>query len=301
MTTVACVGIAVMDLMFRVDALPAGGGKLYADAYQEISGGVAANAAVAIARLGGKARYIGRVGDDPMGHRIVAELQAAGVDADRTQTMRGVPSPVSAVLVDRTGERSIINFTPAELFSGGDLGPAGDVGGVDGVLVDVRWPDAAARALAAAAAAGIPGVFDFDRPMDAAGEVLLTTASHVAISHSALLATSGSSDPETGLGRLAERTEAWLAVTTGEHGVYWRADGRTHHLPAFPVEVVDTVAAGDVFHGALALTLAEGQSESDAVRFASATAALKCTQPGGRAGSPSRSEVEVLLAAATGP
>ena len=285
-----------MDMMFRVQSLPTGDGKLYADAYQEISGGVAANAAVAIARLGGAARYIGRVGDDPLGRRIIAELQAAGVAIDRTQTIPGVPSPVSAVLVDRTGERTIINYTSVDLFRGGDLEAVDDVTGVDAVLVDVRWPEGAARALAAAAAAGIPGVFDFDRPMDADGDVLLTTASHVAFSSAALAATSGARDPETALHRIAERTDAWAAVTLGEQGVCWLAGGRVHHLPAFSVDVVDTVAAGDVFHGALALALGEGQAEPAAVRFAAATAALKCAKPGGRAGAPTRAEVEDLLA-----
>jgi sulfofructose kinase len=296
---IACVGIAVMDLMFRVDPLPAGGGKSYATAFREIGGGVAANAAVAIARLGGRARYIGRVGDDPIGERIVSELQADGVDTNGVRAVSGVVSPVSAVLVDDAGERTIVNYTSSRLFDGGDHHQAGELAGVDAVLVDVRWPDGAVLALTSASEAGIPGVFDFDRPMDAHGDVLLAAASHVAFSHSALTATARSDEPEVGLARVAEHTDAWLAVTMGDAGVVWREAGSTHHLPAFPVEVVDTVGAGDVFHGALALALAEGQPEAEAVRFASAAAALKCTRPGGRAGSPSRRDVEGLLAHAT--
>jgi sulfofructose kinase len=274
-----------MDLMFRVDPLPAGGGKSYATAFREIGGGVAANAAVAIVRLGGRARYVGRVGDDPIGERIVSELQADGVDTNGVRAVPGVVSPVSAVLVDDAGERIIVNYTPPGLFDGGDHHQAGELAGVDAVLVDVRWPDGAALALTSASEAGIPGVFDFDRPMDAHGDVLLAAASHVAFSHPALTATA--------------RSDAWLAVTMGDAGVVWREAGSTYHLPAFPVEVVDTVGAGDVFHGALALALAEGQPEAEAVRFASAAAALKCTRPGGRAGSPSRRDVEGLLAHAT--
>lgn len=299
MSTVACVGIAVMDLMFRVDPLPAGGGKTYATAYREIGGGVAANAAVAIARLGGRARYVGRVGDDPLGERIVKELQADGVDTNAVRTVPGLVSPVSAVLVDDAGERIIVNYTPSGLFDGGEHHQAAALAGVDAVLVDVRWPDGAALALAAASAAGIPGVFDFDRPMGARGNSLLAAASHVAFSHSALAGTAGSDDPRVGLARVAEHTDAWLAVTMGDAGVVWRDAGSTNHLPAFPVEVIDTVGAGDVFHGALALALAEGQPEAEAVRFASAAAALKCTRSGGRAGSPSRRDVEELLSDAT--
>ena len=206
---------------------------------------------------------------------------------------------MSAVLVDDAGERIIVNYTPSGLFDGGEHHQAGALAGVDAVLVDVRWPDGAALALAAASEAGIPGVFDFDRPMDARGHVLLAAASHVAFSHSALAGTAGSDDPKVGLARVAEHTDAWLAVTMGDAGVVWRDAGSTNHLPAFPVEVIDTVGAGDVFHGALALALAEGRPEVEAVRFASAAAALKCTRSGGRAGSPSRRDVEELLAHAT--
>jgi len=295
MKTVACVGIAVMDLLFSVDSLPGGGGKFYAHSYQEIGGGVAANAAVAVARLGGNARYVGLVGDDALGDRIIAGLDAAGVDTTGVRRAPGVASPVSAVLVDESGERTIVNHTPTALFAESDTSVATNLDGVDAVLVDVRWPAGAAAALQSARAAGIPGVFDFDRPMDARGDELLDLASHVAFSQTALAATADTDDPALGLQRIALDTDAWLAVTVGAEGVYW-LDGRdVAHLPAFVVDVVDTVGAGDVFHGALALAIAEGQLPIDAVRFASAAAALKCTRPGGRAGTPGRDEVERLL------
>jgi sulfofructose kinase len=84
-------------------------------------------------------------------------------------------------------------------------------------------------------------------------------------------------------------------VTCGEQGVYWWQDGVIHHRPAYRVEVVDTLAAGDVFHGALALALAERQPIERAVRFASAAAALKCTRFGGREGIPDRATVERFM------
>ena len=101
--------------------------------------------------------------------------------------------------------------------------------------------------------------------------------------------------PGRGLLAMRDRTDAFLAVTTGAGGVWWLDGSEIRNQPAFPVEVVDTVGAGDVFHGALALALAERQPEPAALRFASAAAALKCARPGGRAGTPARSEVEELL------
>ncbi|HEX4986530.1 MAG TPA: PfkB family carbohydrate kinase, partial [Burkholderiales bacterium] len=90
------------------------------------------------------------------------------------------------------------------------------------------------------------------------------------------------------------------AVTRGEAGVTWveaRTGGRLHRCPAFAVQAVDTLAAGDVFHGAYALALAEGRAVAQAMRFAAAAAAIKCSRPGGRSGAPARDEVEALLVA----
>ena len=297
MTAVMCVGIAVMDLLFTMEDLPTGEGKFYAESYREVGGGVAANAAVAVEMLGGSARYVGRVGDDPLGARILAELELDGVDVSRVQAVGGVASPVSAVFVDASGERTIVNYTPPTLFTGGDLQPAGELADADAVLVDVRWPDGAARALEAAQAAGVPGAFHFDRPLQGGGLELARAASHPAFSQPALAATAASSDPLEGLARMAEATGAWVAVTLGDAGVRWFDEGGAHHLPAFEVEVLDTVGAGDVFHGALALELGEGRDSHDAVRFASAAAALKCTKPGARLGTPGRQEVEEFLEA----
>ncbi len=84
-------------------------------------------------------------------------------------------------------------------------------------------------------------------------------------------------------------------MTDGENGVYWTEGERIRHTPAFHVQAVDTLAAGDTWHGAFALALAEGMGEEPAVRYASAVAAIKCTRFGGRDGIPDRAEVEAFL------
>ena len=98
-----------------------------------------------------------------------------------------------------------------------------------------------------------------------------------------------------GLRAAAKRTPAWLCVTHGADGTYSLARGQLDHIPAASVDVVDTLGAGDVWHGAFALRLAEGAAEGDAIRFANAAAALKCTRPGGREGAPSRTDTETLM------
>jgi sulfofructose kinase len=293
--TVACVGIAALDLVFTVDEIPSCPGKHFATGFREVGGGVAANAAVTVAALGGRARYVGRVGADSVGERIVAELQQWGVDTGRVRTVSGRPSPVSAVFIDATGARLILNHTDFGLFEQ-EIVEAKDLEGADAVLADLRWPAGAAAALRAAAARGVPGVLDYDLSPASGTDEPLTAASHVAFSEPALARLAGLKDPSEGLRRIRSHTQAFLAVTAGADGVYWLDDDRVCHMPAFPVAPVDTLGAGDVFHGALALSLAEGSDIRQALRLASAAAAVKCTRPGGRAGIPNREEVEAFLA-----
>ncbi|HEX8374847.1 MAG TPA: PfkB family carbohydrate kinase, partial [Geminicoccaceae bacterium] len=102
---------------------------------------------------------------------------------------------------------------------------------------------------------------------------------------------------DAGLRRARELSPAaWLAVTAGAEGVFWLdGDAKVGHLPGHPVAAVDTLGAGDIFHAAFALALAEGRGEAEAMRFGNAAAALKCARPGGGAGAPTRGEVETFL------
>jgi sulfofructose kinase len=110
-----------------------------------------------------------------------------------------------------------------------------------------------------------------------------------------LRATTGLEDLAAALKRLAEHVSSFVAVTDGPDGVAWLEDGTLRHMPAFKVQAIDSLAAGDAFHGAFTLGLAEGRDLADVLRFASATAALKCTHFGGAAGAPRRAEVDAFL------
>ena len=91
-------------------------------------------------------------------------------------------------------------------------------------------------------------------------------------------------------------------MTNGAQGMIWLDDERqSHHMPAFPVHPVDTLGAGDVFHGAFTLAIAEGQSLEQSMRFASAAAAIKCTRFGGAFGAPHRQELATFLGQAPAP
>jgi sugar/nucleoside kinase (ribokinase family) len=127
-------------------------------------------------------------------------------------------------------------------------------------------------------------------------EGLLTASSHLIFSSEALQATAGIADDAEALKKMARLTPSFLAGTRGPRGTLWLDEQKQlRETPAFPVHTVDTLGAGDIFHGAVALAITEKQDVPSALRFASAAAALKCTRFGGAFACPQRPEVEALL------
>jgi sulfofructose kinase len=172
------------------------------------------------------------------------------------------------------------------------------VADADAVLIDNRFPEFVTPVGRAARKRNIPVVIDFDlatKPDD----LLLALGTHVIASSEALRGTNGCDDAAAGLTCLAAHVAGLLAVTDGANGAYWLNGGSVRHMAAFRVDAIDTLAAGDVFHGAFALAIAEGRDLVGALRFACAAAALKCTCFGGCDGAPKRAEVDAFLDAQT--
>jgi sulfofructose kinase len=294
---VACVGLAVLDFVFGVDVPPDRGRKGFANSMTVIGGGPAATAAAAVNRLNGDAIFIGQLGEDVVGDLIIEDFAEWGVDTRRVRRLQSAASPVSTITVEADGERTIVNYTDPRLLESGYRVTEDDLAGADAVLGDLLWPTGALSAIEAARCLRIPAVLDFDHvrpgPIDAA----LTTPTHIVFSAPALAEASGEGDPASALRSVSARTDAWLAVTLGNAGVVWLDDdgGAVRTCPAFDVDVADTLGAGDVFHGAFALALAEDRPIDEVVRRASAAAALKCTRFGGRAGIPTAEEVDEFL------
>lgn len=294
MAGVFCLGIATLDYVYSVETMPTRGEKYRSRDLAVVGGGCAGNASAAIARLGGACWIATRLADDLTGDTILADLAREGVETAHARRFAGLRSPVSAILVDADGERMVVSYSDSAMPEEADWLPATLPAGAGAVLVDTRWGEGSYAALKLARDAGVPGVIDGDRSPP--HPLMTETASHVAFSQQALREISGEEDARAGLGKLAATAGNWLAVTLGPDGVLFTENGGIAHSPAFPVEAVDTLGAGDVWHGAFALALAEGQGERAAIRFASATAAIKCTRFGGRAGTPTRAEVEGFLA-----
>jgi sulfofructose kinase len=293
MASVLSIGISVLDYVFQVDSMPRHAEKYRSHAMATVGGGIAANAAVAVARQGGAASLITRLGDDALAKAILDEIAAEGVDVSLSRQFPGIRSQLSCILVDRAGERMIVSYADPAMPDATDWLPGALPANVDAVLGDTRWEAGAGHMVDLARRAAKPAVMDIDRkPADAS---LINRCSHAALSAQAAREMTGLTDLMAALDRLRRQHAVWLAITDGENGVWWTDGGDILHTPAFAVEVKDTLGAGDTWHGAFALGLAEGMAEADAVRYASAVAALKCTRFGGRSGIPDRAEAEAFL------
>lgn len=295
---IICLGKSTLDRIWPLPELPTVGGKYRASDYLELGGGMAATAAVAVARLGARAAFCGRAGDDPSGHAMLDELAGYGVDVSQFRLFKGARSSVSGILVDREGERVIVNFGGAGIPEDADWLELNEVHDADAILVDVRWKEGGIAICSKARSLGIPTVMDGEAADPDIFDALLPLVDHAIFSLQGLRSYGGGKI--TNHMQLLQKMHSLgcrvAAVTMGPQGCLWVDDDGPHHQAAFAVDVVDTTGAGDVFHGAYVLALAEGMQVEAAMRFASGAAALKCTHHGGRAGIPSRKEVDDFLA-----
>jgi sulfofructose kinase len=296
---VLCAGIAVEDFIFKVERFPQPGEKVQASTLIATPGGCAANAAVAVARLGGVARFAGPVGTDEASARFLEGLGRFGVDARGVERVEGGSISVSGIFIDATGEKLVATRRGELLAQALPSDAAALLADVDIVMADNRFPDFVRPILQAAVDRGIPAVLDGDRATTP-DDPLFAIVSHVIFSSEALRATPGFDDLAAALKVIANTAPGFLAVTNGPEPILWLERGEVRQevrqLAAFPVEAVDTLGAGDTFHGAFALALAERHDLLPAMRFAAAAAALKCTRFGGISGTPARGEVDAFLA-----
>jgi sulfofructose kinase len=291
--SVLCAGMSGLDRIMQVQHFATEANKIYACGYDEVGGGPAATAAVAVQRLGGQAVFVGRVGSDVTGEAIRAELDAHGVDTRLLRTLAGAQSAASNVTVDAAGERQITHFPGAGLDVECDWVVAQDVEAAGAVLVDMGWRRGAQRILALARAVGVPSVLDADLSFDPRAVELLALADHVVFSHAALSRLSGSMDPRDGLAWAVQQVPGpYVGVTLGAQGYLWLQAGEVRHAAGLAVDVVDTLGAGDVFHGAYALAVAQGRGVAEAAAFANRAAAFKCTRASGRRGIPTRAQLD---------
>jgi sugar/nucleoside kinase (ribokinase family) len=296
---ILCAGIIVLDEVFRVAEFPKPDGKVQAEGFFVVNGGCAANAAVAIARLGGRAALAGPMGgpagEDDNGDRVLRALKREAVDCSACQRVDGLATALSAIVINAQGDRTIVTYRDERIATTAPADPDAVVAAADAVLADNRYPEFVLPICEAARRRGLPVVLDGDRPTFVE-DPLFRLASHVIFSSECLRETTGLADLGDGLRHIAQHTGAFLAVSNGPGDIVYLAGGVLRTLPVFAVTAVDTLGAGDAFHGGFILGLAERRDEVAAMRFGAAAAGIKCSRIGGSLGCPTRGEVEAFLA-----
>lgn len=249
-----------------MDRLPGPGETVIGSTVGRSAGGKGANQAVAAAVAGAAVSMVGAVGDDEAGQSSRASLAAHHVDVEHVAVLPDAPTGTAIIQVDRNGENSIVVIPGANHeVTERDLAPVDALGAQDILLVQLELPlavvEEAARRAAAAGARVIINMAPFAR-IDAA-VIALADPLIVNEHEAAQLADAGVEAPS-------------LLTTLGAKGATW-AD---LHVPAQPVDVVDSTGAGDSFCGALAAALATGANPQDAMRAAGAAAARTVTYVG---------------------
>lgn len=285
-----CVGHASYDITMAVSSHPATDEKMLADKLQLAGGGPAANAAVCVSRLGGRAAFCGYLGNDLFGEAHINELICEAVDT-RWIVRGSAPSPVSQILAKPDGTRSVVNYKGDTRWLVADAVTISEYPRV--LLFDGHEPLLSIRLNAWAKECGIPTVLDAGS-LHQGTKTLASEVDYLVASEKFARHYTACENLDIALERMAELGNT-VVITRGEQGLIWFRDGEFGSLDAFTVATVDSTGAGDAFHGAFALAIAQKQTWVQLLQFASAAGALSCTRLGARSSLPTADAVAALM------
>ena len=294
------IGSANIDLVTRVPRCPKPGESLIGSAFATVPGGKGANQAVAAARLGAPTWFAGCVGDDVFGALQREALSASGVRVEHLKVHPTAPTGTAVIFVADAGQNSIVvtpsanlEFTPDDVLA---LEPL--FRDVDAILVQLEIDLASVEAaLELARKHGVLSVLDAG-PAQQVSDALIAKAGLVSPNETEAEALTGIristiDGAEAAAQVLLERGAKDVVIKLGAQGALYRGT-QTFHVRTFPVNVVDTTAAGDAFTAALAMKWGRAGVE-EALRFATATGALATTVAGAQPSMPTRAAVERLI------
>lgn len=305
-TSIAVLGSLNMDLVARAPQLPALGETIVGRGFATVPGGKGANQAVAAARLGARVFMVGRVGADEYGRALRQNLEFAGVDPTYVLTDPEAVSGIALIIVDDAGQNTIVVVSGANArVSTADVRQAGAViRSAQALIVQLETPlDAVTEALQLARAANTLTVLN-PAPAHPLSEHMLELTDILVPNQLEASRLSGVevtdwASAELAARALARRGPRIVVVTLGRLGALALVNGRVERASAFPVNVVDTTAAGDAFVAALTVAYADGEDLAHALRVASAAGALATTKLGAQPSLPSRAELDRFLETAS--
>lgn len=304
MKPIVIVGSINIDFVMRVETNPSPGQTVLGTDFETHPGGKGANQAVAAARLGYPVEMIGCIGSDGFGERLRGDLRGVGVGTDGVQVAPG-SSGVATITVSKTGQNSIVIFpgantavTPAFVES-----QRAQIENAGIVLAQLEIPMDTVEALATICRrAAVPLMLDPAPARPISRELMqqvswFTPNDTESLYYGALFGCD-QDNPSEAAERFLMAGAQGVVLKMGARGALIAYQkGERAHLQPFPVQVVDTTAAGDAFNGAFATGLMLGMAPAEAGRFAGAAAALSVTRRGAQPSMPNREDVEALMIA----
>lgn len=293
-----------MDLVVKAERIPRPGETVLGGDFSMVSGGKGANQAVAAARLGGNALFVARVGPDLFGSELIRYYSGERMDTTHIVKDLTAPTGVALISVDAGAENTIVVAPGANARLGREdidrVKP--EIAQADYLLLQLEIPiDTVEYAIKTAAGLGVRVILN---PAPAAmldascfGRIHLITPNETECALLTGIEIGNEEDARAAADAIRAKGVENVIITCGSRGSFVRTAGGFDIVPALRVEAVDTTAAGDVFNGALAVALAEGNSLPDAVRFATCAAAISVTRMGAQSSVPQREEVDLLLRA----
>ncbi len=299
---IVVLGVFNTDLTFRADRMPRIGETIHGNGFALGPGGKGSNQAVAAARAGGDAHIITRLGRDPFADIALDVWKKASVTPQVTRHV-GHTGAAHIFIEEATGDNAIIvapgvagDLSPADLDANRALIDSAAV-----FITQLEQPlDAAKRGLELARAAGVTTILNPAPARDLPDDILalcdVLTPNETETEALTGVTVKDTADAEKAARILLGRGVGAVIVTLGENGALYCDASQVFHTPAMSVgPVVETTGAGDCFNGAFAAAIAEGQSPSSALKFATAAAAISVTRPGAAESMPDRTETDALL------
>lgn len=300
--TITVIGSTNVDMIARLDHLPAVGESVTGGTFLQTYGGKGANQAVAAARAGGDVSFITCLGDDQYAPQIIQNFRNDGIDTSGVIKRKEAHTGVALVLVDQQGRNSIAIASGANFaITAADIVHEIDCIREAAIIVmqNEISPEAAIRAIEIAHSARIPVMFNYapvsGAPVPVSAKMNMLVVNETEASQLAGMDVIGVDGARDAAYQLHEMGPAVVIVTLGPDGSYVVHQNHGYHVPAYQVKVIDTTAAGDTFCGALAVAIIEEMSLEHAVRFATAASAISVTRMGAWPSIPKRQEIDALV------
>ncbi len=300
--SIIVIGSSNTDMVIKADHLPAAGETILGGTFFMNDGGKGANQAVAAARLGGNVMFVAKTGNDTLGQQAKEMFQNENINTSYILTDPILPSGVALIVVDKKGENSIVvasgansSLLPDDLAEVRPL-----IGDAAVVLVQLEIPLVTVESIAAATKSAGTKMILNPAPARALPDSLLNGLFLITPNENEAgmltgVEVTGVDSAKQAARKILERGVKNVIITLGANGALVFDDGIFTHVPVLSVKAVDSTAAGDVFNGALAVAISEGQDLVSATKFACRAAAISVTRLGALQSAPTRDEVKSFV------